>query len=269
MKFKPIAKKILIGLLLASCSLFWASPAISQDELRYCCSNQVYAAFSKENIEAFSKSTGIKVVVKTASSGSCVYSLGKGFCDIASSARKLYRRHEIYGYSEFPFCKDPIAVIAKKNCGVESLTEEQLEDIFAGEITNWKDVGGNDIPIMVVVPDRDTAAHKNFRRQVMKTKEIEHEFMAYNSTMVLEAIEYFPCGSVSFISRGAAVQHPEIRILQINGLSPTDHKYPYHQIFYYFTKGEPKGDVKKFIDYTYSEEGARIIRKYGMIPIER
>ena len=269
MKFKPIAKKILIGLLLGSCSLFSASPAISQDILRYCCSNQVYAAFSKEHIEAFTKSTGIEVAVKTASSGSCVYTLGTGFCDIASSARKLYHRHEVFGYSEFPFCKDPIAVIAKKNCGVDSLTEEQLEDIFAGEITNWKDVGGNDIPIMVVVPDRSTAAHKNFRRQVMKTKEIEHEFMAYNSTMVLEAIKYFPCGAVSFISRGAAVRHPEIKIIQINGLSPTDHNYPYHQIFYYVTKGEPKGDVKKFIDYTYSEEGARIISKYGMIPIGR
>jgi len=269
MKFKPIAKKIIFYFLLGGCFLFSASPAIPQDILRYCCSNQVYAAFSKENIEAFTKSTGIQVAVKTASSGSCLYSLGRGFCEIASSARKLYSRHEIYGYSEFPFCKDPIAVIAKKNCGVESITEEQLEDIFAGEITNWKDVGGNDIPIMVVVPEPDTAAHKNFRRQVMKTKEIEYEFMAHNSTMVLEAIEYFPCGSVSFISRGAAFQHPEIKIIQINGLSPTDTNYPYHQIFYYFAKGEPQGNLKKFIDYTYSEEGARIIRKYGMMPIGR
>ena len=269
MIFKPIVKKILIGLLLGCCCLFSATPAISQDIVRYCCSNQVYAAFSKEHIEAFTKSTGIEVAVKTASSGSCVCNLGRGFCDIASSARKLYHRHEVFGYSEFPFCKDPIAVIAKKNCGVDSLTEEQLEDIFAGEITNWKEVGGNDIPIMVVVPDYNTAVHKNFRRQVMKTKEIEHEFMAYNSTMVLEAIKYFPCGAVSFISRGAAVRHPEIKIIQINGLSPTDHNYPYHQIFYYVTKGEPEGNLKKFIDYTYSEEGARIISKYGMIPIER
>jgi phosphate transport system substrate-binding protein len=262
-------KWIPVCLLAASCCLVSASAVTSQDMLRYCCSNQVYAAFSKEHVESFTEISGIKVDLKTASSASCVYSLGRGFWDIASSARKLYRRHESYGYSEFAFCKDPIAVIAKEGCGVENLTEEQLEDIFAGDITNWKEVGGVDSPIMVVAPDRGSAAFKNFSRQVMKNKEIEYEFMAYTSTMVIEAIKYFPCGSISFISRGAAFQHPEIKLIKVNGRSPRDDNYPYHQIFYYVTKGAPTGSIKSLIDYTYSEEGARIIQKHGMIPIAR
>ena len=151
----------------------------------------------------------------------------------------------------------------------ESLNEEQLEDIFAGEITNWKEVGGVDLSIMVVVPDTDTAAHKNFRRQVMKTKDIEYDFMAHDSTMVIEAIKYFPCGTISFISRGATEKHPEIKTLKVNGLLPTDKDYPYHQTFYYVTKGDPDGNLKKFIDFTYSEEGAKIIRAHGMIPLAR
>ena len=246
-----------------------AAKAAAQDVLRYSCSNQVYEAFEKEKIAAFTEATGIKVDVKTASSGSCAYRLITGNCDIASSARKLYTRHEIYGFKETPFCKDPLAVIARVECGVDSLTEEQLQDIFAGDITNWKEVGGADLPIMIVVPDKDTAAHKNFRRQIMKLKDIEYDFMAYDSTMVIEAIKHFPCGAVSFISQGAALHHKELKVLKVDGRLPTDTDYPYFQIFYYVTKGEPAGNLKEFVDYTFSEDGQQIIRKYGMIPIAR
>jgi len=269
MKFKTIIKIIFVSLVLWAWLWVPVSTVMAQEVLKYCCSNQVYAAFSKEHIEAFTKATGVRVDVKTASSDSCIYSLGRGFCDIASTARKLHRGHEVYGYREFPFCKDPIAVIARKECGVDSLNEEQLQDIFAGVITNWREVGGANLPVMIIVPDKDTAAHKNFRRQVMKTKDIEHDFMAYESTMVIEAIKYFPCGSISFISRGATVKHPEIKTIKVNGLLPTDPNYPYHQIFYYVTKGDPTGNLNKFIDYTYSDEGAKIIRAHGMIPMAR
>ncbi len=269
MKTKGILKLLALSLLWGAWIVGTATSVSAQEPLKYSCSNQIYAAFEKEKIAAFTEATGVKVDVKTGSSGACTYRLMSGGCDIASTARKLYPRHEIYGYREFAFCKDPIAVIAKKGCGAESLNEEQLEDIFAGEITNWKEVGGVDLPIMVVVPDTDTAAHKNFRRQVMKTKDIEHDFMAHDSTMVIEAIKHFPCGTISFISRGATEKHPEIKTLKVNGLLPTDKEYPYHQTFYYVTKGDPAGNLKKFIDFTYSEEGAKIIRAHGMIPLAR
>ncbi len=269
MKFKAIIKMLLVSFLLGAWVLVPASTVMAQEVVRYSCSNQVYEAFSKEHIEAFTKATGIKVDVKTASSDSCVYSLGRGFSDIASTARKLYRRHEVYGYREFPFCKDPIAVIARKECGVESLTEDQLQDIFGGVITNWREVGGADLPVMIIVPGKDTAAHKNFRRQVMKREDIEHDFMAYDSTMVIEAVKHFPCGAVSFISQGAAEHHPDLKILKIDGLSPTAAGYPYFQIFYFVTRQEPEGNLKKFIDFAYSEQGAKIIKKNGMVPISR
>lgn len=269
MNFKAIRKIVWVSLLLGAWVLAPASIVTAQETVKYCCSNQVYGAFSKEQIELFTMSTGIKVEVKKASSASCVYNLGRGFCDIASTTRKLYHRHEDYGYKEFPFCKDPIAVIARKECGVDSLTEEQLQDLFAGDITNWKQVGGADLPVMIIVPGNDTAAHKNFRRQVMKTKEISHDFMAFDSTMVIEAVKYFPCGAVSFISQGAAVHHKELKALKINGLSPGAADYPYFQIFYFITKQEPEGNLKKFIDLTYSAEGAKIIRNNGMLPIPR
>lgn len=93
-----------------------------------------------------------------------------GYSDIAVIARKLYRKHEDYGYVQIPFCKDPLAVFSNCNCGVDDLSESQVQDIFSGDIVNWKDVGGRDLPIMVVVPEAGTAASKNFRRQIMQQK---------------------------------------------------------------------------------------------------
>ena len=266
-------KKQFIGLILATLLVVWGlapgSPAMAEDTLKYNCSNQVYKAFAEEKVEQFTKATGVKVTVRTASSGSCVYALMNGYCDIASTARALYRRHQDYGYVEIPFCKDPIAVIANKECGVHDLTGDQLQDIFSGDVTNWKEVGGADLPILVIIPSKDTAANKNFRRQVMKHKDIKHDFMAYDSTMVIEAVKYFPCGAVSFISRGAVLHEETIKRIRINGKRPRDPDYPYYQIFNYITKGEPKGPVKQFIDFAFSEKGKEIIEKNGMIPIKR
>jgi phosphate transport system substrate-binding protein len=241
----------------------------AQDLLKYSCSNQIFNAFETDKLEAFTKATGIEVDVHTASSFSCVYRLMNGYCDIASTARGLYRRHQDYGYTQIPFTKDPLAVIAHKRCGVQNVTSEQLQDIFSGDITNWKELGGSDLPITIIVPGKDTAANKNFRRQVMKYKEIKHDFMAYDSTMVIEAVKYFPCGTISFISQGAALHHKEIITIQIDGLYPSDINYPYYQTFYYIIRGEPTGHVKKFIDFTFSEQGAQIMRRNGMVPIPR
>jgi phosphate transport system substrate-binding protein len=269
MKNKGILTIVSIALLLGAWVLVPAPTVYAQEVLKYACSNQVYTAFSKEAIAEFTQATGIEVNVKTAASGSCTYRLITGNCDIASTARKLYKRHAMYGYKDFAFCKDPIAVIAKKGCGIDSLSADQLQDIFAGDIKNWKEVGGADLPIIVIVAGRATAAHKNFRRQVMKHKDIAHDFMAYTSTMVIEAVKYFPCGTVSFLSRGASMHSPELKTIKIDGLSPGDKDYPYYQIFYYVTNGEPTGTAKRFIDFTFSDQGAKIIQKYGMVPLSR
>ncbi len=243
------------------------STVYAKEVLRYTGSNQVYHAYDKEIISEFTKETGIEVDVNTASSGAAVYRLMNGYSDIASTARELYRRHEDYGFSQFAFCKDPLAVITKAGCGVESLTEDQLQDIFSGEISNWKEVGGSDLPILVIVPGTETAANKNFRRQVMKHTEIDYDFMTYDSTMAIEAVKYFPCGAISFIAQGAVEHEKGIITLKVHGLSPHDPAYPYFQIFYYVTKGKPSGAVKAFVDFALSEKGQAIMKKNGMVPV--
>ena len=88
-----------------------SGPRVSaQNTLSYSRSAQIYEAFGKEALEAFTKESGIKVESHISSSASAVYRLMNGFSDIASTTRELYRRHRDYGYVQIPFCKDPIPI---------------------------------------------------------------------------------------------------------------------------------------------------------------
>ena len=262
------------GLIVVSLLVLWAvSPlavATADQKLRYSCSAQVYEAFENARLDAFTKETGISIDLFVASSNSCVYRVMQDMTDIASSTRAIYQRHKDHGLVETPFCKDPLAIITKKATPVNNLREGQLRQIFSGGITNWKGMGGPDLPITLVVPGDETGAHKNFRRLVMKHKEINYDYLTYKSTRVLEAIEALPVGAISFISRGAQITHPEIKVLSIDGKKPDDQSYPYHQIFYMVTKGEPTGSVKAFVEFANSKKGRAIIKERGMLccPVE-
>lgn len=266
-KFRKMATLVAFTIVMGlSCGNLWAA---SDGPVRFSCSNQVYEAFGKEMVDAFNASTGIGVSAYRASSEASLNRLMHGYADIAATARKPRPSHADYGYHQVAFCKDPLGIIVKKECGVSNLSQEQLENIFAGEIINWKEVGGADLPIAIIVPDKSTAAYTNFQRQVMRHREIKEDFVTKNSTMVLQAVSYFPCGTISFISRGAAVHYPEIMALSIDGKSPQSPDYPFYQEFFFVTKGEPSGAVKQFIDFSFTEDSKKLILKNGMVPLQR
>lgn len=257
------------GLIVASLLILWTviSPtmATADQKLQYSCSAQIYEAFENARLDAFTKETGIPVDLFIASSNSCVYRVMQDMTDVASSTRAIYQRHKDHGLVETPFCKDPLAIITQKTMPVNNLSDGQLRQIFSGGITNWEEVGGPDLPITLVVPSEDTGVHKNFRRLVMKHKEINYDYLTYKSTRVLEAIEALPTGAISFISRGAQITHPDIKVLSIDGQKPGDQSYPYHQIFYMVTKGEPHGSVKAFVEFATSKKGRALIKGRGML----
>ena len=150
----------------------------------------------------------------------------------------------------------------------ETLTTEQLQMLFSGNVANWKELGGPDLAVTLVVPGEQTGAHKNFRRQVMRHNDVQYDYMTYTSTRVLEAIETLPAGAVSFISRGAQITRPKVKVVQIDGTKPGDADYPFYQMFNLVTKGEPAGTVKIFVDFLKSGKGSDLILERGMLPVE-
>jgi phosphate transport system substrate-binding protein len=265
-KFSKVS--IIIAL---SLSLFLISKSITvaAEGFKYRCSNQIFKAFESENIEAFTRETGYRIDVKAYPSDVAVNLLSNGYCDLASTARQIDVRMEENGFKATPICSDPLAIIVNTKCEIDNVTDKQLEDIFSGDIKNWNELGGADLPIVVVIPAENTAANKNFKRWVMKNKEIKHTIVTATADLVIDVVNYLPMGGISFFSHAGASKYKEIKIIKINGISSKENSYPYIQLFYYVTKGEPTGQVKEFIKFTLSENGIQLIRKNGMIPLSR
>jgi phosphate transport system substrate-binding protein len=257
---------MVVAAILVSWSMPFTDAVKAQEKLRYSCSAQVFEAFEKERLETFTKATGIEVELYVSSSAVAVDRLMSGESDIASMARGGTYPFKEGGYMETHFSKDPLAVIINARGRLANLSEEKLRDIFSKKITNWKQLGGPNETIVLVVPGKNTAAYENFGHQALKRKEIPYDIMTHLSTTALEVVKRFPA-AISFVTQGAIGKAGGVKTVKINGLSLKDKGYPYFQEFSFVTKGKPAGPAKSFIDFALSEKGKAIIEKRGMIPI--
>ncbi|MBW1813213.1 MAG: substrate-binding domain-containing protein [Deltaproteobacteria bacterium] len=241
---------------------------IAKDVLKYSSSAQIREVFQEEKLEEFTKQTGIDIDLFVGSSDAAVKRLMNGLSDIASTVTQLGPRHKIYGYEQIPLCEAPLVVITNAKTPVRNITKEQLRDVFRGEITNWKDLGGPNEPIAVVIPGKNTGAYQNFKQLALKRFDIKYDYMAYRSTMVIKVVHRIPW-SISFISQSSTVKETAVKILKIDGLRPDDKGYPYYQTLSFVTKGKPSGAAKKLVDFAFSEKGKEIIKKNGLKPLSR
>jgi len=263
-------KKSIVFLMMIAVILIWslapATPSGAAEKLRYSCSNQILEAFGMDRINAFTKATGIEVDVYPSSSKSAVYRLMNDFSDLAGSMHGLYYRDRQSGYVEIPFCKDPLAVIVNDHNRVEDLSREQIQGIFNKTVTNWKEVGGPDQPIIVVVPDRTTSAYNNFEDMAMSRREVRYDYISDKSSDVIQAIQNMNWG-ISFITQAAISIRKGVKTIKVDGDTVSDVGYPFFQTMYYITKGKPAGAAKAFIDFTLSDEGVAIMKEKKMIPV--
>ena len=250
MKTKSVG--LFIAILAGVClALFPGQTALAQtaDSLMVSSSAQVAEVLINADImKAFADKTGIKVELESTSSDAAVGRLASEVSDMALIAQRLEYRYKDQGLVEKPFLKDALVFITNAQTKTESLTEQQIRDMFAGTITEWKQVGEQDGPVVVVIPAKDTALYRNFTRMVMEGQDVRWDFMTARSTAVVDAARRI-VGAISFVNQSATQGKPQAKVIKVDNLSYSDQSYPYIQVFSIVTKGEPSGSVKAFVDF--------------------
>lgn len=261
--WKPLLRVLFFSALLG---LFLMSSAEAEFVLNASCSSQIAEAFQNDLLVKFMDESGVKGNITIFSSEVCLDRLRNGFSNLAGSTLGITIKDREAGLIEIPVCQDPMVIITNPSCGVTNLSLKQVRHVFSGFYTNWKDLGGADLPITLVIPTRETGAYQNFKKMAMGPFEIRNDLSSGKSFTALTAVKYIP-GSVSFISHAIASQHTDIKVIHVDGVEPRNAKYPYKQTFYVVVKGEPDAMMKEVINYLLSDKARDRMVALGMKPL--
>jgi phosphate transport system substrate-binding protein len=224
--------------------------------------------FAEMLAEAYEKhKPQIEVDVQAGGSTVGIISARDGLCDIGTSSRNL-REEEKEGVKVIEMARDGIAIILHPSNKIDSLTTEQIRDIYSQKIKNWKEVGGDDAAIAFVTREEGSGTRGAFTEIVMKGTRIDpHGLVQDSNGSVREAVATSPY-AIGYIS--LALVNEKVKAIAVDGVGPTNENltngtYPVVRPFLFVVKGEPKGEVKNFIDFVLADEGQRVLRNEGLL----
>ena len=170
-------------------------------------------------------------------------------------------------------CIAPFLIITNKDVTVDNLTQDQLISIFTGKTTNWKDVGGKDEPIAIIHRAASSGSRATIKALVLKGQEFTDKATIQDANgSVRTAIAAAP-GSIGYVD--AAYLDSSVKALKYNGVEYTadnvkSGKYPVFAYEHIYTKGQPTGVVKAFVDYVMSADFQnRNVPKLGFVPLSK
>jgi phosphate transport system substrate-binding protein len=218
------------------------------------------------------KHPNVLIEVSGGGSGFGIKQVGEGLVDIGMASRDV-KPAEMEKYSDLKVYNiglDGVAIIVNPSNKVSALTKEQLKKIYAGEITNWKEVGGEDAPINVYTRDEESGTREVFHEKALDKGDITEKATVVQSNGAMKTAVAGDKNAIGFISIGYLDN--SVKGVKFDGVEPTEEnvkngKYKVSRTLHMITKGEPTGAVKDYLDYVLSPEGQEVVKEKGYMPI--
>ena len=215
----------------------------------------------------------IRITVAGGGSGVGVKQVGEGLVGIGNTGRPL-KESEVaeFGLKTFPFAIDGVAVAVNPANPVKELTSAQIADIYSGKITDWKTLGGEPGTINVFGREDGSGTRETFTEKVLGKAELAASVNVVSSNGAMKTAVAQDKRAIGYVGIGHL--EPSIAGVVIDGMVPSQENaangtYKVVRNLFMNTKGTPTGLIAAFIDYIYSDEGAKIIEASGYIPLPK
>ncbi len=220
------------------------------------------------------KHPGSRIDVSGGGSSHGVKAVADGTVDIGTASRDL-KSTEMDANPDLvvhAVAKDGVAVTVHPSNSVTELTMEQLQDIYTGTITNWKDVGGTDSEIMVVTREEGSGTRDCFEQAVMKPikAEITDHAIIQDSNGKTRATVAGSHQAIGFLSLGYV--NSDVSAIRLDGIEPTvesvqDGSYAISRTLWMITKGNPDSAEQAFLDFVIGHDGQKLVEDVRFIPV--
>lgn len=236
-------------------------------------SEELAAAFMDAN-------KGITVEVQGGGSGQGIKSIKEGIADLGALSREVKEEEKADVSKEFVIAKDGVAVVINPAGTVKDLTIEQIKKIYTGEIKNWSEVGGENAPIVVVTREEGSGTRGAFTEitKVMTKNDAGQEVdsttkdaLVQGSTgAVMQTVATTP-NTIGYVSLGSL--NDKVKVVNVEGVKPSTEtvlsgEYKISRPFVYVAGSKFSDAAKKYVDFVMSEEGQKIVKDCGFIPVK-
>jgi phosphate transport system substrate-binding protein len=214
----------------------------------------------------------IAITVAGGGSGLGIKQVGEGLVDIGNSGRKPKPGEiEKYNLKMFKWAIDGVGAVVNPANRVQSLTKEQLKDVFSGKIGDWSALGGVKHTITVYTRDESSGTRDVFWKKALDKGPISSKALFVPSNGAMKTAVANDPYAIGYVSVG----HMDETVVPValDGVAPTldtvkSGQYKIARGLYSNTKGDPTGLTRLFIDYLFSGEGQKIAAEKGFIPVK-
>jgi phosphate transport system substrate-binding protein len=232
---------------------------------------------AQTTLEAYMKiNPGTNISLSAGGSGEGIKALIDKSTDIANSSREIKDKEIELAKSkgvnpvETIVAIDAIVPIVNPKNKVKNLSVDQLSQIYQGKIKNWKEVGGDDLQIVVVSRDSSSGTFEAWAEMILHKAKVTPKAQMQASNGAIVQVVSKNKYAIGYI--GLGYLDKSVRPLTVNGVQATaktaiSKEYPVARPLYIYTNGQPSGETAKFIKFVLSPAGQKLVAKTGFVPL--